>query len=100
MRKLIILALFSMTILSCGYTSETESIIEGMRWLNHADPNLDFVEAISDSDFRFMGVYGMAHIVPYVGISCFNINKNEDLLKNINFIKGTSDALKIMSIQS
>ena len=58
-----------------------------MEWLNNADPDKDLEKAIAKSDFRFIGLYGYALFTPGVNINCLNRDKD------INPIKGTSDAL-------
>ncbi len=58
-----------------------------LRWLEGADPTIDFETAISASNYRFIGLYGEGLEVPVVDIRCV------DHRKDVNFIEGTSDAI-------
>jgi hypothetical protein len=65
-----------------------EKVHEVMGWLYDANPHQDVQVAIENGDFRFMGVYGYSIVVPRIDIKCL------DYEKDINPIKGTSDAIE------
>ena len=62
-------------------------IIEKMELLYKANPDDDFEEAIKNSDYRFIGIYGIKLYVPGIEITCL------DYEKDIKPIEGTTDAV-------
>jgi hypothetical protein len=62
-------------------------IIKEMKWLYTANPDKDFEKAVKIGDFRFIGIYGYRLAVPGVDIKCL------DVRKDVNPIKGTTDAV-------
>ena len=87
MHNILVVAFLSLFLFSCNGSDNVE-VVDEMLWLNQADPMEDFENAIARSDFRFIGLYGVGAYVPVVNIQCLNPEKD------INFIKGTSDALE------
>ena len=69
------------------YDKAIKKVKNEMNWLNNANPNQDFEEAIKKKDYWFIGIYGAKLITPAVNINCLNYEKD------INPIKGTSDAV-------
>lgn len=63
-----------------------QQVIEEMEWLYKADPLEDYEAALKKKDYRFIGIYGAKLITPGLAISCLILRKD------INPIKGTSDA--------
>ena len=89
--KLIVILISMLLISSCEKSdSETqlEKVQEVMGWLYEANPEHDVQVAIENGDFRFMGVYGYSIVVPRIDTKCL------DYEKDINPIKGTSDAIE------
>ena len=68
--------------------NQLETVHEVMGWLYEANPEHDVRAAIENGDFRFMGVYDYSIVVPRIDINCL------DYEKDINPIKGTSDAIE------
>ena len=89
MYKTLVLILF-LLVAGCEQTDfekAQENIIEEMGWLYKANPLDDYEEALKRKDFRFIGIYGYSIYVPGVSLKCLDYDKD------INPIKGTSDAV-------
>ena len=88
MNKLVIL-IFMLSLAGCDKTPREiaqAEIYQEMKWLYDANPNIDYQLAVEKQDFRFWGLYGVGSYVPGINKECL------DHEKDIQFIKGTSDA--------
>lgn len=48
-----------------------EKVIEQMEWLLQASPSDDFEKAKNKKDYRFIGLFGITHIIPVVDTTLF-----------------------------
>lgn len=89
MKSMSVVCMFCLISISFqASNTETESAIhvEKLNWLLEADPIADLELALSQSDERFIGIYGFGRKVPLAEFLCI------DLKRDVKFIEGTSDA--------
>lgn len=66
--------------------TKSQSEVDKLGWLMDADPKQDLELALSDSDERFIGIYGFGLIVPIADSLCL------DFKTDVKFIDGTAEA--------
>ena len=70
--------------------SEGYEVIEGLKWVEKADPIKDAEQAIMKKDFRFLGISGRGTTVPGLPEEAYwEYTKKY----GVNVIKGTSDVI-------
>jgi hypothetical protein len=89
---IILLVLASFMALSSNAIAQEQKndLVEKLRWIASANPNLDARQAIKRKDFRLRAIYGYSLIVP--GIEQTNYDEYQKKF-GFNPIEGTSDSL-------
>jgi len=83
--------------IDAGTAESPEDVPAELKRLEHADPEVDFRDAIKRRDFRFLGVAGFTLTVPGVPMSDENIPLLET--HGVRVIPGTSDNPVSLTLQ-
>ena len=91
-RLFIFLVLVSFMALSSNAIAQEQKndLVEKLRWIESANPDLDARQAIKRKDFRLRAIYGYSLIVP--GVEQTNYDEYQKKY-GFNPIEGTSDSL-------
>ena len=72
----VVTIIISIIAASCSYSNPANNLL----WLDEANPAEDFQIAVSQSDYRFAGVYGEGLDVPAVPWDCIDYKKDVKII--------------------